>query len=149
MKTGKPFEKGNKIGKGRPRGSRNKRTVLSQQLLDEHAESLLLQAILLARQGDAGMVKALLPYLLPRSHEKPIELGPLPVGTAEEVSESAKIVLNKVAAGEITLNQGRELFELLNTCRLFIETHDHEARIAAIERGLGDSPQNSLAPYKN
>ena len=48
---GRPFEKGNKMGRGRPPGSRNKRTVF-QEAMEEHGVPLIKQCKLLALKGD-------------------------------------------------------------------------------------------------
>jgi hypothetical protein len=53
-KRGRPFEVGNKLGRGRPRGSRNKRTLAVQELLNGHTEGLVRKALVMALQGDAG-----------------------------------------------------------------------------------------------
>jgi hypothetical protein len=37
----RPFKPGNNFGRGRPPGSRNKKTLLLEELLNENAESLL------------------------------------------------------------------------------------------------------------
>ncbi len=42
---GRPFEKGNKLGKGRPQGSRNKVTLAVDDLLNGEAEALTRKAI--------------------------------------------------------------------------------------------------------
>src|SRR5712691_2519476 len=39
---GRPFERGNKMGKGRPPGSRNQRTVFSR-MMDSYGEALIKQ----------------------------------------------------------------------------------------------------------
>jgi hypothetical protein len=51
MKRGRPFEAGNKFGGGRPRGSRNKRSLLAQQLLDSHGEAVVGRALVVAVSG--------------------------------------------------------------------------------------------------
>jgi hypothetical protein len=38
MTRGRPFEPGNKFGRGRPKGSRNKRTAEAQALFDEYKD---------------------------------------------------------------------------------------------------------------
>jgi len=48
---GRPFERGNKIGKGRPRGSRNQRTVFAE-MMDSHGEALIKQCQVMALKGD-------------------------------------------------------------------------------------------------
>src|SRR6266699_188846 len=61
---GKPFEPGNKMGKGRPPGSRNQRTVFSQ-MMDSHGEALIKQCQVLALKGDPTALRLCLERLLP------------------------------------------------------------------------------------
>jgi hypothetical protein len=85
MKKGRPFEPGNKFGCGRPRGSRNKKSLAAQQLLDSHAESVVRKALVEAMKGDAPLLRTLLGHILPRRRDAPVKTGPLPVHTAEEL----------------------------------------------------------------
>ncbi len=48
---GRPFRPGNKYGRGRPRGSRNKATGLFQKTLERYAESLAKKLVQEAFQG--------------------------------------------------------------------------------------------------
>jgi hypothetical protein len=104
---GRPFEPGNKLGRGRPRGSRNKNSLLTRELLDSHGEALVRKAVLQALKGDVPMLRALLAHILPRRTEPPVKTGPLPVGTAEQISQSSQGVLQKVASGKMTTSQAR------------------------------------------
>jgi hypothetical protein len=64
---GRPFEPGNKFGRGRPRGSRNKTSAAVQELLNSHAEAIVRKAILLALKdgGQPTMIRALLDRIVP------------------------------------------------------------------------------------
>lgn len=63
---GRPFEPGNKFGRGRPRGSRNKTSAAVQELLNSHAEAIVRKAILLAlKDGQPAMIRALLDRVVP------------------------------------------------------------------------------------
>jgi hypothetical protein len=48
---GKPFQPGNKFGKGRPPGSRNKRTLMSDAI-QEHGEAIVKQCVVMALKGN-------------------------------------------------------------------------------------------------
>lgn len=52
MKRGRPFEPGNKFGRGRPKGSPNKKKPLAQKILDENAPAIMALAINTAREDD-------------------------------------------------------------------------------------------------
>ena len=139
MTRGRPFEKENKFGRGRPRGSRNKRSPNAQQLLQEQGESIVLEAVTLARQGDAQLVRALLPYILRRPDDPALKTPPLRVGTAEEIANTLQDVLKQVAAGAMQLRDAQVLADLLEERRIALETHDLEKRLQALERLIDSS----------
>ena len=101
VKIGRPFEPGNKLGRGRPRGSRNKNSLLTRELLDRHGEALVRKAVVQALKGDVPMLRTLLAHILPRRTDPPVKTGPLPMGTAEEISQSSQAVLQQVASGKM------------------------------------------------
>ena len=72
MTRGRPFKPGNKFGRGRPRGSRNKKTAIIQELLDEHGPALIRKTLLLAHNGDRRCLQILVERILPRGKEAPI-----------------------------------------------------------------------------
>ncbi len=136
MKRGRPFEPGNKLGKGRPQGSHNQKTVALQQVLDEHAPALLRKALVMALQGDVPLLRMLVGSKLPRVTDVPVTLGDLPVRTPEELLQAHQLLITKVASGEITPVQAQQISGLLNTQRQFIETHELTNRIEALEQRL-------------
>jgi len=150
-KKGRPFEPGNKFGRGRPRGSRNKKTLLAQELLDSHGDAVVRKALMVGLRGDAAMLRCLLDHLLPRRRDLPVKTGPLPMGTAEELSQTSELVLKKVASGQLTVSAAREIFALMEARRQVIETRDFESQLRAIEKHLqgqpGGDPADHLAPY--
>jgi hypothetical protein len=136
MKRGRPFEPGNKFGRGRRRGSQNKKSSVAQDVLSTHADAILRKAVVLALQGDTPMVRLLVSYVLGRPSDSPIRVGPLPVTTAEELDESSEVILKKASEGKISLTQAQDLAALLEARRRVIDTREHEARLAAIEEHL-------------
>jgi hypothetical protein len=108
MKRGRPFELGNKFGRGRPRGSRNKKTLLIQGLLEEHAAALMRKSLLLALQGDTQLLRLILDHLLLRPQDSPVKMGRLPMNTTEELLESHETVMKKLASGALTPMQARK-----------------------------------------
>lgn len=130
---GRPFEPGNKIGRGRPRGSRNKTTLLVQQLLDSHAEPLVRKCLVMALKGDHKAMQMCIDRILPARRDLPIRIGKLPIGTAKELSKASERVVQKVATGKLTPAQGQAFSDLLEGRRLIIETQDVDQRLRALE----------------
>jgi hypothetical protein len=133
VKKGRPFEPGNQFGCGRPRGSRNKKSLAAQKLLDGHAESVVRKALVEAMKGDAPLLRALLGHILPRRKDAPVKTGPLPVHTAEELAQSSEAVFERLACGQITVQEAHELSALLEARRRVMETQDIEARLRTLE----------------
>ena len=127
------FQPGNKFGRGRPRGSRNKATLVKENLLDQYAEPLQRRAIAEALKGDMPMLRTLLAYLLPRAKELPVKIDPLPTDTIEQLGQSSNTILQKVASGKLTATRALQLSALLEERRRVLETEEHEARLRALE----------------
>jgi hypothetical protein len=130
---GRPFKPGNKFGRGRPRGSRNKKTILIEELLAENSQSLVRKALELAHQGDVSMLRFLLDRVLPRPKEEPIKIGPLPMATPEELLQAQAKVTQALTSGQITLNQAEQIFALIENVRRLLETQNLEQRVRNIE----------------
>lgn len=133
MKRGRPFEPGNKFGRGRPPGSQNKKTLVLQQLLDEHATALMKKGLVMALQGEVPLLRIFLERRLPRFQDAPINIGRLPMTTIDEVLRAHEILLKKLAAGELTPTQAQHFDSLLESRRRMIETQDLGKRVNALE----------------
>src|ERR1700751_2192127 len=73
---GRPFEPGNKFGKGRPKGSPNKKSLLWQQMLLDRGGRILTTVMDRAEAGDPTAMKLCMDRLIsPLKHvsELPIE----------------------------------------------------------------------------
>jgi hypothetical protein len=134
MKRGRPFEPGNHFGRGRPRGSRNKKTLIARQLLDEHADSILRKAMLTGLQGDSPMLQALLSYILPRPKDTPLKTEVLQTATAKELSQSMDVILKRACDGQITLTQAQQLAALIEARRQLLQTEEFETRLGILEK---------------
>ena len=134
MIRGRPFEPGNKVSRGRPRGSRNKRSARGQQLLDQYGEAIMQTAVVQAIKGDRSLLRTFLFFLLRRPGDRPIQTGPLPMGSLEELSKSSEKVLQKVASGKLSPGEARNLIDLMKDHRLVLETEELEKRMRALEQ---------------
>jgi len=134
VKRGRPFEPGNKFGRGRPRGSRNKKAIALQQLLDEYLPTLMRKAIAMALQGDVSLLRMLLDRKLPKAYGSPLKIGRLPSSTIEEVAHSHQTVINEVTSGNLTPAQALQIDSLLETSRKVIATVDVVKRLDALEQ---------------
>jgi len=134
MIRGRPFEPGNKLGCGRPRGSRNKRNTRGQQLLDQYSENIMQKALAEAIKGDVPLLRTFLSFLLRRPGDRPIQTGPLPMGSLDELAKSSEKVLQKVTSGKLSPGEARNLTDLIEDRRRVLETEELEKRVRALEQ---------------
>lgn len=130
---GRPFQPGNRVGRGRPLGSRNKTTKAAQELLEKHAEPIVRKAVLMALQGETPMMRALLDRLLPNRREPAIRLGSLPVATMDDLFKASEWICKRAAAGQLTLAAAAGFSDLFEGRRKMIETEQLAHRIQALE----------------
>jgi hypothetical protein len=137
-KRGRPFQPGNKCGRGRPRGSRNKKTIQWQEMLSEHGAALLKKCVLMAMQGDSAAMRLCMERLLPPCKQSPAQF-PLPmITTVAELVQAQAAVLEGFSRGELTGSHAETMSELLDKFRHSLETEQLEARLRALEqRGRG------------
>jgi len=134
---GTPFQQGNKFGRGRPKGSRNKTTRALQQLLNEHAEALMRKCVLMALQGDITALRLCI-SLLPARRQAALQLKLPPVTTTADIAEAHNAVLKGVTSGKLTPAEGQALASIVEARRRVIETQELEARLQRLEEGLKD-----------
>jgi hypothetical protein len=137
-KRGRPFQPGNKCGRGRPRGSRNKRTIEWQDMLSEHGEALVKKCVVMALQGDRAALRLCMDRLVPPCKESPAEF-PLPsITTVAELMQAQAALVQGFSHGELTGSHAGTMSELLENYRHSLETEQIEARLQALEqRGRG------------
>lgn len=120
--------------RGRARGSRNKATLLREQL-DRRGKSLLVKLIALAESGDVDALKFLIGRLLPPAKEFPIQLEA--VGSLLDRGES---VLRATLDGRITPEQCASLLASLKAQADLAAHTDLENRIAKLEGRIKAEP---------
>jgi len=116
MTRGRPFEPGNKFGRGRPKGSPNKKKPLAQKIFDENAPAIMALAINSARE-DRPMLRTLIRELGRRMGDRPVKLGKIPMNTVQDLDQASTTILNKVTAGKISISEGVAVFGMIEIRR--------------------------------
>jgi hypothetical protein len=134
---GRPFQPGNKFGKGRPAGSRNKATIALEELLDGEGEAVTRKLIELALAGSETALRISMERLVPPRRERLVRLRlPSDVTTPKGISTTAAALLRAAARGEITAGEAVQLANVLEVRRKAIETQELESRIVDLERAV-------------
>jgi hypothetical protein len=129
-----PFEKGESGNPaGRPRGSRNRATLLMEGLLADDAEAIGRKAIAMAKQGDMAAIRLCMDRLAPARKGEPVafELPPLDK-PADSVAAAAEIVAG-VAAGELTPSEAADLAKVVDIYVRAIATQAFDERLTKLE----------------
>ncbi len=133
---GRPFKQGASGNPaGRPKGARNRTTLLVEQMIDGEAEALTETAIRLAKAGDAGLMRALLDRLAPPRRERAVQVDLPPLTNPTDGPKIAAALLERAASGELTPTEAQGLAALLESYRKQSELADMEARLRALETG--------------
>src|SRR5258708_27192166 len=99
---GRPFQPGNKVGCGRPKGSRNKKALALGEMHAENGKAIVAKTMVMALQGDRVALRLCLERLLPSPKHGLVQLKLPTTATAADVSRAAQKVVEAVAGGEIT-----------------------------------------------
>lgn len=127
----KPGTSGNPRGK--PRGARNKATMAVLALMETGATDIVKAVVEAAKNGDIGAARLVLDRLAPPARDRAIAIELPDASTAAGVAEASKVVLEAVAAGDITPGEAATLTGILEVRRKVIETQDLEHRVAVLE----------------
>jgi Family of unknown function (DUF5681) len=121
---------------GRPRGARNRTTILMQALLADRAEAIGRKVIQLAEDGDMAAIRLCMDRLAPAPKDEPvdIELPPLEK-PADSVAAAATIVAG-VAAGDLTPSQAGQLAKVIDVYVRAIETKAFDERLSTVEQAV-------------
>lgn len=144
---GRPFGPGNKMGKGRPRGSRNKRSVY-MDLMESYGEAIIKQCQIMALEKNPMAMRLCMERLLAPC-KTPNNRFRLPVATTvTDLKKTLGAVMQQVARGHLSAQEGEALAGIIESLRRTIETEEFEQRLRAVEnREPNDSrhPEGDLA----
>jgi hypothetical protein len=120
---------------GRPRGARNRTTILLQNLLAADAEAIARKAIDLAKDGDIAAIRICMERLAPTRKSEPVELDLPPLGTAADTVDAAATIVAAAAAGELTPSEAADLANVVDIYVRALATQAFEERLVKLERG--------------
>ena len=114
---GRPFAPGQSGNpRGKPKGARNRATLAAESLLEGEASALTRKVIDVALAGDTAALRLCLERIMPPRKDRVVRLALPRIESAEDAREAAKAVLEAVAAGEITVAEGRDALLLVESC---------------------------------
>lgn len=121
---------------GRPPGSRNRATLLAEELLLGEAERLTRKVVDLALDGDRSALRLCMERLLPPRRDRTIQLDLPPTGTIAEISVALATVTAAIGEGQITPHEGEVMSHLLAAQKEVIVTAELERRLDKAEESV-------------
>jgi len=145
---GRPFEAGNKLGKGRPKGSQNKATVALQEMLEDSGTSIMAKLKLMALKGDRTAMRLCLERLLPVRKGRPVQFKLSPIKTVADATRAMNAVLQDVSNGLLTPEEGHMLSGMIQAQGQFILAADIVPRLERLEDERAQHPreENDMRP---
>jgi hypothetical protein len=99
---------------GRPRGARNKATLMLEQLLDDEAEAISRAAIEKAKAGDPTAMRVCMDRLLPKRRERTVEFALPPLASVADACAAVGAVAAALAEGEITPGEAANVMKVID-----------------------------------
>ncbi len=144
----RPGQSGNPAG--RPRGSRNRRTIIVEKLLDDSAGELTKAAIARATGGDPAALRACMDRVAPRLRHRPLDF-PLPdLVTLADTPVAINAIAQGLAQGELDREEAVALMRAVRDFTLALAAVERDKRAAGASREGDDgdaSGAESLADF--
>ncbi|MDC2974519.1 hypothetical protein OAY08_00520 [bacterium] len=134
MKNGRntagKFTSGNS---GRPKGSRNKKTLAVESLLEGQAEALTQTAISKALDGDSMALRLCMERIAPAPKDNPVAFPLSQMNNALDAAQAAGSVLTAVSEGDLTPIEATRVMGLIDSYRRTLELTEIENRLKVLE----------------
>ena len=133
---GRPFEPGNKLGRGRPKGSRNKSKSPGQGLFDEYAEHLIRKTISLGLAGEKTALRLCFEQISPARRDAVIQMNLPAIRKVEDLDKAAEKVTQGMRRGKITPVEAGRVMNILEGRLKIFETVELAGRIEKVEEKM-------------
>jgi len=137
---GLPFKKGRSGNPaGRRPGSRNRATVIAEELLDCEVRALTRKVLEMALNGDGAAMKLCLDRIIGPRRERPVRFALPPIAGAADLAAAMAAITGAVSRGELTSGEAYELSQTVETHLRALDAADFERRLQQLEaaNGLG------------
>ena len=129
-----PFQKGQSGNPaGRPRGSRNRKMIVLQTMLDEDGEAILHQAMKMAKAGNTFALRLCMERLLPKRRHEPLQCELPPIRKAADAVTAMGGIADAVGAGDVAPAEAAALAKVVTGFVQALFTHGLDERLTKVE----------------
>ena len=122
---------------GRPKGSRNRSTLVLEAIFEGEAEALSRRAIAMALDGDGPAMKLCLDRLLSPRRDRSISFDLPTIESAADLPKATEAMLRAVASGEITPSEAADIGKAVSAHIEAITAAQMADRLARLEEAAG------------
>lgn len=98
---------------GRPKGSRNKATLMLEAMMAEDGEAMGRAAVALAKTGNLTALRLCLSRICPPARERTVNFELPPIESAADAARASVALLRAVAEGDLSPGEASELGRLV------------------------------------
>lgn len=133
-----PGQSGNPAG--RPRGSRNKKTIALESLVDGEAEAVMQKLITMAKMGDNVAMRLCVERMMAPRRERPVPLALPRIETDADARRASADVIEALAEGEVTPKEAEHLLRTIAGATMILQSSEVAGRLSRIEQRLAGPP---------
>jgi hypothetical protein len=143
-----PGQSGNPAG--RPRGSRNKKTLVLEALLDDESETLMRRVIGLAKMGDDVAMRLVFARMLPPRRDRPVPLELPRIESEADARRASGDVIAALGSGEITPQEAEQLLRVIAGAAMVMQSSGMSERMKWLQGQVAQlsaaQAQRQIAP---
>ena len=121
---------------GRPKGSRNRATILAEAILDGEAEELTRIAIKAAKGGDSTALRLCMERIMPPRKMRPILVKVLPINESGDIISCINTILQATVSGAITTDEADGILRIVDVARKTFETDGMQRELDVLQARL-------------
>jgi hypothetical protein len=140
-----PGQSGNPAG--RRRGSRNRRTILVEELLDDSAGALMTAAITRATDGDPAALRACMDRVAPRLRRRALDFVLPDLLTLADTPVALRAIAQGLASGELDVEEASALMRAVREFTLALAAVERDKRAAEPAEDDDTRGSESLAAF--
>jgi hypothetical protein len=133
-----PFQTGNPGGPGRPRGSRNAVNLRLDELAGDGAEAMVRKMVDAATEGNLAAARLVLNRIWTAPKGRTVEFELPPVDSPEDAVRANAAVMQAMADGRLTTEEGAAFSAVIETQRRAIETLILDERLTRLESQMSE-----------
>jgi hypothetical protein len=118
---------------GKPRGTRNRVTLVCEGLMGQYAQQVTARVIERASKGDMVAARLIMDRVVPIRRGRPVRLKLPEIGDAPSVMAAHAALLHEVASGNLTPEEAEPVSAMLGAYLKTVETVDIDRRVRDLE----------------